>query len=95
MNHAVFFDCLFEALTHRKGPSRDPFDLLLRLEALLAFAEFAIGWIDLVCLHLVAFVCFVTSDNAASRRSQNSMVSSKMACDATDGRAFEAALCLN
>jgi hypothetical protein len=65
------------------------------LEALLLFAKFAVSLIDLVCLHLVAFVCFVTSDNAASRRSQNSMVSSKMACDATDGSTFKAALCLN
>jgi len=51
--------------------------------------------IGLVCLHLVAFVCFVTSDNAASRRSQNSMVSSKMARDATDGSTFKTALCLS
>jgi hypothetical protein len=40
-------------------------------------------------LHLGAFARFVTSDNAAGRRSQNSMVSSKMACDATDGSAFK------
>ena len=39
------------------------------LEALLSFAEFAVSLIGLVCFHPVALVCFVTSDNAAGRRS--------------------------
>ena len=64
------------------------------LEALLSFAEFAVSLIGLVCLHPVTLICFVTSDNAAGRRSQNPVVSSKMPCDATDGSTFKTALCL-
>ena len=58
----------------------------IALEALVAFAKFAVRLIGLVCLHPVALVCFVASDNAASRRSQNPVMSSNMPSDATAGR---------
>jgi hypothetical protein len=65
------------------------------LEALFAVAVFAVSFVGLVWLHLVALICFVTSDSAASRRSQNSVMSSKMARYATDDRAFKTALCVS
>jgi hypothetical protein len=40
------------------------------LEALLSISQIAVMLIDLVFLQAVALVGFVTSDNAASRRSQ-------------------------
>ena len=40
------------------------------LKALLAISQIAVRLIDLVFLEAVALVCFVTSDSAASRRSQ-------------------------
>ena len=64
------------------------------LEALVAFAKFAVRLIGLVYLHPGALVCFVTSDNTASCRSQNPVMSSNMPSDATDGSAFKTALCL-
>jgi len=39
------------------------------LEALLSLARFAVSLVGLVCVHLAALVCFVTSDNAARDRS--------------------------
>jgi hypothetical protein len=83
---------------HLKGPVRGPFDLVLwaiALEALVTFAKFALRFIGLVCFHPVALVCFVTSYNAATRGSQNSMMASIMACNATDDGAFNAALCVS
>ena len=65
------------------------------LEALLTFSEFAVRLIGLVCLHPIALVCFVASNNAASRRSQNPVVSSNMPCDAADGSAFKTPLRLS
>ena len=82
---------------HLNDPVRGPFDLVLwaiALEALVAFAKFAVRLIGLVCFHPVALVCFVTSYNAASCRSQNPVMSSNMPSDATDGSAFKTALCL-
>ena len=82
---------------HLNDPVRGPFDLVLwaiALEALVAFAKFAVRLIGLVCFHPVALVCFVTSDNTASCRSQNPVMSSNMPSDATDGSAFKTALCL-
>jgi hypothetical protein len=51
------------------------------LEALLSFAVFAVSLIGLICLHPVALGCFVMSDNAAGRRSQNPWCPAK--CPAT------------
>src|SRR5450631_1753182 len=64
------------------------------LEALLSFAEFAVSLIGLVCLHPVTLICFVTSDNAAGRRSQNTVVTSKTRRAATDGSTLQTALSL-
>jgi hypothetical protein len=40
------------------------------LEALLSVSQIAVRFIDLVSLHAVVFVGFVTSNSAASRRAQ-------------------------
>jgi hypothetical protein len=42
----------------------------IALEAFLSISQIAVRLIDLVSLHAVALVGFVTSDNAASRCSQ-------------------------
>jgi hypothetical protein len=41
-----------------------------RLEALPSASRIAVRLINLIFLQAVAFVCFIASDNAASRRSQ-------------------------
>jgi hypothetical protein len=46
-------------------------------------------------LHPIASIRFVTSDYAAGRRSQNSVMPGVMARHAPDSRTFEAALCLS
>jgi len=42
----------------------------MALEALLSISQIAVRFIDLVSFQAVVLVCFVTSDSAASRRSQ-------------------------
>ena len=54
------------------------------LEVLLTFARFGVNLVGLVFLHLGASFRFVPPNNAAPRGSQNSMVVSIMARDATD-----------
>jgi hypothetical protein len=62
------------------------------LEVLLIFASLRIGLVAIMLLHLGALFRFVPPNNATARGSQNSMVASIMARDATDDGALNAAL---
>jgi len=65
------------------------------LEPLLIFARLGVSLVVFVFLHQGASFRFVPPNNAATRGSQNSMVPSIMARDATDDGAFNAALCVS
>jgi hypothetical protein len=64
------------------------------LEALLIFASLRIKLTVIVLLHLSAFFRFVPPNNASPRGSQESMMASIMARDATDDGTLDAALCV-
>ncbi len=48
----------------------------------------------MILLKAVALVCFVTADNAASRRSYQTVMTGIMPGDPADGSAFKTTLCL-
>ena len=68
MNHAVF------SVATQKGPGLGTlykfYYAAVVLEALLSTPQIAVRLINLIFWQAIALVCFVASDNAASRRSQ-------------------------
>jgi hypothetical protein len=64
------------------------------LQAPLVIAKVRIGAIGLIGLHPGAFVCFVTSYNAAGRWPQYAVVPHIMARDDTDDSTFKATFCV-